>query len=145
MNIDENGIQMIEGFEGLRLTAYQDARDIWTIGYGHTGPDVKPGLTITREEAQAFLEQDVAKAMWAINQAVKVPLTQGEFDALSDFVYNAGIGAFGTSTLLKKLNAGDYAGAAAEFDKWDHAGARLCSGLLRRRQAETAEFSGVTA
>jgi lysozyme len=136
------GNTLTKGFESCKLIAYLDSRGIWTIGWGHTGSEVCKGLVWTQEQADAQLPKDEQIAIDAVNVLVKVPLTQGEFDALVDFVFNAGGGNFRGSTLLKKLNAGDYKGAAAEFDRWDHAGAQVVAGLLRRREAETQEFNG---
>jgi len=136
-----SGLSLTESFEGLELTAYQDQVGVWTIGYGHTGPDVTPGLTITQAQAQALLAQDVGGAVVCVNDAVTVSLTQNQFDALVDFVFNLGCAAFTGSTLLRDVNAGDFAGAATQFDRWDRAGGQVVAGLLRRRQAETAMFT----
>jgi len=136
-----NGLSVAESFEGLSLTAYQDQFGVWTIGYGHTGPDVTPGLTITRNQAQALLAQDVSSAAHCVNEAVTIALTQNEFDALVDLVLNIGAGNFKASTLLVDLNAGNLAAAANQFDRWDRAGGQVVAGLLRRRQAETAIFN----
>ncbi len=135
-----SGLALTELFEGCRLTAYQDVAGVWTIGYGHTGPDVSPGLTITQAQAAQLLQQDVASAAACVNQAVTVALNQDEFDALVDFVFNVGRGAFQGSTMMRDLNSGDFADAAGEFDKWDHAGGKVVAGLLRRREAEQALF-----
>jgi len=135
-----SGLALTEQFEGCRLTAYQDVVGVWTIGYGHTGPDVSPGLTITQDKAAQLLQQDVASAAACVNQAVSVALNQDEFDALVDFVFNVGRGAFQGSTMLRDLNSGDFADAAEQFDKWDHAGGKVVAGLLRRREAEQALF-----
>jgi len=140
MQYSKDGLHLTEQFEGLRLRSYQDIRGIWTVGYGHTGPDVHPGMVITFAQAEALLAQDVQHAADIINRVVTVPLTQGEFDALVDFTFNLGEGNFEKSTLHVKLNAGDYQGAAEEFEKWAHAGSEVVAGLLRRRQAEEAEF-----
>lgn len=136
----QNGLNLTEEFEGLRLTAYQDQVGVWTIGYGHTGSDVHAGLTITRDQANTLLMQDTASAAAAVNRLVTVALNQDEFDALVDFVFNLGQNAFAGSRLLRKLNAGDFVGAAAEFPKWDHAGGQVVPGLLRRREAEQQLF-----
>jgi lysozyme len=136
-----DGLALTEQFEGCKLTAYQDQVGVWTIGYGHTGPDVVAGLTITQQQAETLLAKDVSSAAACVNNVVAVQLSQDEFDALADFVFNLGAGAFEGSTLLRDLNAGDFAGAAAQFDAWDHAGGAVVAGLLRRRQAETALFS----
>jgi len=140
-----NGLSLTESFEGLVLTAYQDQVGVWTVGYGHTGSDVTPGLTITQEQAQDLLAQDVSGAVACVNNAVTVSLTQNQFDALVDFVFNLGCGAFTGSTLLRNLNAGDFAGAAAQFNRWDRAGGQVVAGLLRRRQAETALFTAANS
>ncbi len=134
------GLALTEQFEGLRLTAYQDSVGVWTIGYGHTGSDVHPGLTITQQQASDLLRKDVASAVATVNRLVSVPLTQNQFDALVDFVFNAGAGNFADSTLLRDLNAGNYAGAAAQFPRWVHAGNQILPGLVTRRNAEQALF-----
>jgi lysozyme len=141
MQYSQTGEQLTEQFEGCRFEAYQDVRGVWTIGYGHTA-GVAPGDACTQDQAEAWLQQDIQWAANAVKHYVTVALTQNEFDALTDFVFNLGIGNFSGSTLLRKLNAGDYAGAAAQFDLWDMAGGQVVAGLLRRRQAETAEFNG---
>lgn len=140
MTYSKSGLSFTECFEGCSLEAYQDSGGVWTIGYGHTGPTVKKGSTITKFQAEVYLVQDIMSASTTVNHLVNVPLTQGQFDALVDFVFNVGRGAFVESTLLSKLNQGDLDGAAAEFDKWDHVGGKIVAGLLRRRQAETEEF-----
>lgn len=139
MQISEKGIQLIESFESLRLESYQDVRGIWTIGYGST-LNVLPGMTITQEQAEQRLAQDLASAEAAVNVNVRVPLTQTQFDALCSFTFNCGNAAFKQSTLLRLLNQGDYAGAAEQFIRWDKAGGEVVAGLLRRRQAEIALF-----
>lgn len=135
------GLALTEKFEGLRLTAYQDPVGVWTIGYGHTGSDVVQGLTITEEQASILLAADVAWAVTCVNKAVKAAINQNQFDALVDFTFNLGCAAFSGSTLLRKLNAGDLAGAAAEFRRWNKAGGRVLAGLTKRRQAETDLFN----
>jgi len=141
MNYSQSGLKLTEQFEGCRLTAYQDIKGIWTIGYGHTGPHVYSGLSITQLQAEQFILNDIAHAVNCVNALVKVPLTQGEFDALCDFAFNVGCGALAGSTLLKLLNQSDYVGAAAQFVTWDHASGQVVAALLRRRQAETSEFN----
>ena len=103
--------------------------------------EVDGGQHATQEQADALLLQDVQNAVNHVNHLVTVTLTQSEFDALVDFAFNCGCGAFAGSTLLKLLNAGDYPGAAAQFDVWDHASGKVVAGLLRRREAETQEFA----
>jgi lysozyme len=139
------GIALTKQFEGLRLTAYQDSVGVWTIGHGHTGADVHPGLTITQSEASALLLKDMDNAVADVNRLVKVSLTQNQFDALVDFVFNAGAGNFSGSTLLRNLNAGNYAAAAAQFARWVHAGTQTRPGLVARRKAEQRLFLEVDA
>ncbi|HEX6992235.1 MAG TPA: lysozyme [Gemmatimonadales bacterium] len=140
--VPDSALALLREFEGCRLTAYQDVAGVWTIGYGHTGPDVQGGLTITQPQADDLLRADAQKAGDAVLACVSVPLTDGQYGALVSFVYNLGPGALAKSTLLRKLNAGDYAGAQGEFRKWCHAGGKFYAGLLRRRQAEAALFGG---
>jgi lysozyme len=102
---------------------------------------VREGLTITREQAEQLLLGDVSKAVATVNRVVTVDLTQDEFDALVDFTFNLGCSAFESSTLLKDLNKGDIAGAAAQFERFDHAGGKVVAGLLRRRTAEASLFA----
>lgn len=128
-------------FEGCKLIAYRDSKGVWTIGYGHT-LGVYAGMTCTQEQALAWLAQDMGWACAVVKRLVRVPLLQGEFDALVDFVFNAGSGNFATSTMLKLLNQNDFTGAAGEFEKWDLAGGKIIAGLLRRRLAEEKEFEG---
>ncbi|EOX8980492.1 lysozyme [Enterobacter hormaechei] len=139
MKTGMNGLHLITEYEGLRLQAYKCPADIWTIGYGHTA-GVSANDVITKEDALFFLRQDVAETEWAVSQYVHLPLTQNQFDALVSFAFNVGVGNFRTSTLLKKLNAGDYDGAAREFGRWIHAGGKALPGLVRRREAERALF-----
>ena len=147
MEYSKNGLHLTESFEGVRLSAYPDPAsggDPWTIGYGHTGSDVHSGLVITQEQAEELLMKDVQKAANDVKAKVTTDITQEEFDALVDFVFNCGAGNFNGSTLLKKINAGDMEGAAHEFEKWDMAAGKHMAGLLRRRHAEAQEFlSGI--
>jgi lysozyme len=142
MDYSEAGYALTEQFEGLRLQAYQDSVGVWTIGYGHTGPDVQPGMTITQAQAAALLQQDVASSVSCVNGAVTVDLQQNQFDALVDFAFNLGCGALRGSTLLKMVNAGDFAGAAGQFGRWVNAGGKPLPGLVKRRAAEAALFAG---
>ena len=139
MKTSNEGIRQIKRFEGLRLNAYRDCVGVPTIGYGHT-QGVKMGDAITEQQAEALLRQDLQPAEAAINTHVKVPLTQGQFDALASFVFNLGSAHFITSTLLGKINAGDKEGAAAEFSQWVHAGGKIISAFVERRAAERDMF-----
>jgi lysozyme len=133
------GTVLTEQFEGLSLVAYQDSKGVWTIGYGHT-LGVKAGMTCTKDEAQDWLIVDVKWAVSVVQNAVTTALTQDEFNALVDFVLNCGGAAFINSTLLTLLNQDDFAGAAAQFARWDEADGTVVAGLLRRRIAEQNEF-----
>jgi lysozyme len=143
MQISEYGLEQIRKHEGLRLVAYQDVAGVWTVGYGHT-TDVYPGQTIDRSTAEAMLALDVGTAADAVRRHVRVPLSQGQFDALVSWVFNLGEGKLASSTLLRKLNDGDYSGAAAEFPRWVLAGGEQQPGLVKRRKLERTMFeSGV--
>ena len=139
MEYSLDGLHLTESFESCRLQAYLDSAGVPTIGYGHTH-GVTLGMSCTQEEAEQWLQQDIQVAAQAVNGMVTVALTQPEFDALVDFAFNLGAGNLQKSTLLRLLNAGDYKGAAAEFEKWDRAGGKVMAGLLRRRQAEEQMF-----
>ena len=132
--------QAIKTAEGLRLTAYKDGGGVWTIGYGHTGAEVREGLTIPLSEAERLLTRDLRVAEGHVNSAVQVKLTQNQFDALVSFVYNVGGGAFKTSTLLKLLNAGDYEGAANQLPRWNKDNGKVVGGLTTRRHEERELF-----
>ena len=137
---------LIKHFEGCSLTAYPDPAtggEPWTIGYGHTGPEVHPGMTITQEKADQLLTEDAVRVGNQVAKYVHVPLDQCEFDALVAFVFNVGIGNFFKSTLLRKLNAGDYEGAAKELPKWDKAAGKVMAGLTKRREAEKELINAV--
>lgn len=122
-------------FEGCILTAYQDLAGVWTIGYGHTGKDVHAGLIWTQGQAEEALQHDWDAAQTLLGMYSPY-LTNGRQDALTDFVFNLGIGNYRTSTLCKCVNAGDWDQAKIEILKWDHSGGVVVSGLKRRREAE---------
>lgn len=146
ITMSPEGRKVLMYFEGLRLTAYQDITGVWTVGYGHTGPDVKPGTTITVDRAYELLEQRLAKEFVPGVLAVLTrSVRQHELDAMVDLAYNVGVGAFQKSTLVKKFNEGDRAGAADEFLRWDKAGGKSVLGLRRRRAADRALFLGASA
>ncbi|WP_442323775.1 lysozyme [Cernens ardua] len=135
----QRGLDLVENAEGLHLRAYQDGVGVWTIGYGHTR-GVRPGMVITAADAQAYLRSDLNAAERAVNTLVTVDINQNQFDALVDFTFNLGAGALAGSTLLRRLNDGDYDGAADEFGLWVHAGRKIELGLVKRRSAEKALF-----
>jgi GH24 family phage-related lysozyme (muramidase) len=144
MQTSDKGIALIKEFEGCKLTAYQDSVGVWTIGYGWTQPvDGKPirtGMTINQDTAERLLKTGLVSYENDVTRLVKVSLTQGQFDALVAFTYNLGARSLSTSTLLRKLNAGDYSGAADEFLRWNKAGGKVLNGLTRRRMAERQVF-----
>ncbi len=145
MQISVNGIEALKEHEGFRSKAYLDTGDVWTIGYGTTrigNIAVSKGMTCTIEQATQWLYADVGDAQTAINTLVKVPLEQHQFDALVSFVYNIGIGAFRSSTMLRLLNFGDYKGAAGQFKRWNKDNGRVIPGLVSRRSVEQSMFEG---
>jgi lysozyme len=144
-------INIVKHFEGLHrvtkdgmIEAYLCPANVWTIGYGRT-KGVQKGMQITREQAEQDLLDELVEYGNHVNRMVRVPLTQAQFDALTSFVFNLGPGNFQRSTLLRKLNAGDYDGAALEFGKWNKARVngqlQPLAGLTRRRTAEASLFS----
>jgi lysozyme len=142
MRLSARGLGLIKKFEGLRLTAYKCSANVDTIGYGHTGSDVYPGLKITEEEAQRLLEEDTISAQQCVSSFVTVKINQNEFDALVSFVFNVGSTAFINSTLLKLLNQkSSRIVVAAEFSRWVKAGSDVpVPGLVRRRAEEKKLF-----
>ncbi|UNE55084.1 lysozyme [Bartonella machadoae] len=138
--ISQEGLALIKQWEGLRLDAYLDKACVWTIGYGHTSkagePFVKKGMSITQEQAEEILCEDLKQFEKAVAKAVKVSLTDEQFAALVSFCYNVGTRAFYNSTLLKRLNQGDYASVPFELQKWNKAGGKVLKGLANRRAAE---------
>lgn len=134
------GRKLVEDFEGCELTAYIDAVGIITIGYGHTGPDVHAGLTITKEEAIDILIDDLKRFENVVNTYTTVDITQAMFDAMTSFAFNCGGDAFKNSTLLRLLNNKDYEGAAGQFSRWVNGNNGPLPGLVRRRAAEEELF-----
>ena len=141
--INDAGVRLVQEFEGCKLEAYPDpgtGGEPWTIGFGSTGPDIGPGTVWTQEEADARFVDDLTKFGDGVDRLVRVPLTDNQFAALVSFAYNVGLGALAGSTLLRKLNAGDYQGAADQLPRWNKAGGRVLPGLVRRRAAERDLF-----
>lgn len=146
-HVSKRGQDMLHKFEGYRAIAYPDpgtGGDPWTIGYGSTrypdGSPVEPGDTVTLAYAAEIFAHDLDKFTRSVLQAVEVPLTQNQLDALVSLTYNIGKNAFRRSTLLKTLNRGDYQGAADQFLVWRMAGGRVMDGLVNRRKAERKLF-----
>lgn len=138
-------IERIRQWEGLRLTPYRDAGGVWTVGYGHTGADVRPGRAITQATADALLRQDLGRFEAAVERAVAVPLTDGQFGALVSFAFNVGEAAFARSTLVLRLNGGDYDAVPAQLGRWVHVGGRRVQGLVNRRAAEAGLWASDAA
>jgi len=141
MRTSANGIELIKEFEGLEEKAYPDpgtGGDPWTIGYGHTGPDVYPGLVISKSRAEELLVQDLRRFEDAVETLIDVELNQNEFDALVSFTYNVGEGALGDSTLRRRLNAEEDKCPVfqQELPRWVNGGNGPMPGLVRRREAE---------
>ena len=144
-HINQEGFKLLTTFEGCELTAYDDGGGVWTIGYGHTGDDVYPELTISQTQAEELLREDLEKFESYVEDAVEVEIDDNQFSALVCFCFNVGPGTegFGGSTLLKLLNSGDYQGAADQFPVWNKVNGEPWPGLTRRRLAEQALFLGM--
>ena len=148
MNPSKACYDLIKQFEGFRAKAYLCPAGILTVGYGHTGTDVLPGMRVTEAQADEILKRDVAKFAAMVEKALTAKVSQGQFDALVSFCFNTGPGKAGVkdglitlkngnpSSLLRKTNSGDKLGAAAEFDKWTKANGQELRGLVARRDAE---------
>jgi lysozyme len=147
MRMSADGLALVKEFEGLRLKAYKCPAAVWTIGYGHTSaagaPIVSADMLISKENAEEILQRDMVQYEDGVRKLVTVGLTQGQFDALVDFAYNAGVGALQKSTLLKKVNAEKFDEVPAEFMKWTKGGGKELPGLVRRRRAEVKLWRGL--
>lgn len=139
-DIPEEAYDLVRDAEGLGLTAYPDSGGVVTIGFGHTGPDVKEGATITEETAERLFRQDMAAAARSVRQMVAVPLNPNQLGALTSWTFNLGAGTFRKSTLRKLVNAGDFDAASDEFLKWVWCGRARLPGLVKRREAERDLF-----
>ena len=135
MKTSPKGITLIKEFEGLRLKAYLCPGGVWTIGYGHTA-GVKPGMTITEEQAEQFLKEDLIVFEKAVNNQ-NLSINQNQFDALVSFTYNVGTGNFSSSTLLREVRMNPLDNSIMdEFLRWVYSKGRVLPGLQRRRLAE---------
>ena len=148
MHISDEGLELIKHFEGCptdeegNAVAYQDAVGVWTIGYGHT-KDVQEGDKWTKEKAEFMLWRELEDEYEVyINNYVHVPLNQQQFDALCSWVYNLGPANLKKSTLLRKLNNGEYKETPNQIKRWNKAGGKVLEGLVRRREAEALLFEG---
>lgn len=141
-----DGLAILQYFESCRLEAYWDADGkVWTIGWGDTGPDVVKGLRITQAEADQRLQRRLAREFVpGVLKALTRPVSQAQLDAMVDLAYNIGVSAFQGSTLVRLFNAGDQAGAAEQFPRWNKSGGKVLLGLRRRRAADSARFLGAS-
>ena len=139
MKISLEGLSLIKKFEGCKLQAYYCSGGVLTIGYGHTG-GVKETDVITQEEADKLLKGDVLRFEKYVEDNVKVELDQSQFDALVAWTFNLGVGNLKSSTMLKKLNNGEFESVPFEMRRWNKAGGKTLNGLIRRRQAESLLF-----
>lgn len=134
---------LIHEFEGCKLKAYQDPGGIWTIGWGHVGPEVHQGLIWTQDQADEAMQADMIHKGVGVTSLINgSPTTQNQFDALTDFAYNLGLGNLGSSTLLKMHRASQYAEVEQQFGRWIHQGSQVLEGLVKRRAAEAALYRG---
>lgn len=147
MKTSDKGLSLIKSFEGFRAKPYKCPAGVPTIGYGATYyPDGRrvtmQDKPVSEADATAMLRSMLASYEAGVNRYVSAPITQGQFDALVSFAYNVGLSALKSSTLLRLVNARDYAGAAAQFVRWNKAGGKVLPGLTRRREAERQMFVG---
>ena len=133
---------LIKKWEGLRLTAYQCSAGVWTIGYGSTGPGIAKGVKWTQAQADKRLDDDLRRFAGGVFAAVSRQATPEQLGAMISLAYNIGIGAFRSSTLLRKFNGGDVIGAGDQFLRWNRAGGKVIDGLTNRRRDELAVYSG---
>ncbi|ROR60582.1 UNVERIFIED_ORG: lysozyme [Providencia alcalifaciens] len=135
-------VSMIAYFEGMETKPYKDVVNVTTVCFGHTGADIIPTKTYTEAECLALLEKDLSKVRKGVDPLIKVDIDDNTRAAIYSFAYNVGIGAFARSTMLKKLNAGDIAGACNELKRWTYAGGKEWKGLITRREIENAVCLG---
>ena len=141
MNISNEGLSLIKKFEGCELNSYKCAAGVPTIGYGSTH-GIEMGMSISRARAEELLLEDIAKFEDHVNNNVKVPLNQNQFDAMVSWTFNLGGGNLKSSTLLKVLNDSDYTDVPNQIKRWNKANGKVLEGLIRRREAEALLFEG---
>jgi lysozyme len=141
MQISQEGLSLFKKFEGCELKAYHCAAGVPTIGYGSTH-GVTMDMEITQEEADKLLMEDVAKFEGSVTRAVKVPLSQNQYDAIVSWTFNLGPSNLSSSTMLRVLNEGEYDEVPSQIRRWNKAGGRVLEGLIRRRDAEALLFEG---
>ena len=134
---------LVPVFEGMRYKPYQDVAGVWTVCAGHTGPDIQQDKIYTQAECDALLENDLAIVAKGVDRLIRVDIPVYTRGAIYSFVYNTGLGAFSRSTLLRKLNAGDRAGACGEMKRWVFAGGKPWKGLMTRQEIEEVVCHGI--
>lgn len=139
MRLSDSGLTLLKSLESCGLAPYKDSKGVWTDGYGNTH-NVIPGVSISQDEADTMLLDNVIDTEQAISRLIKVDLTQNQFDALVIFAFNIGVTAFKNSTLLLMLNAGHYTDASEQFSVWDKCAGKTLLGLVRRRETEKELF-----
>lgn len=145
MSAVAHAVQLIKKYEGCRLSAYPDPAsggEPYTIGWGATGPGIAKGIRWTQRQADDRLAVDVDRFLKGVRSVLKKPASDAQLGAMTSLAYNIGVGAFRDSTLLRKFNAGDIAGAAEQFARWNRAGGRVMQGLSNRRADERRVFVG---
>jgi lysozyme len=141
VKVGARGLDLIKSFEKCRLVGYLPTKDdVPTIGWGHTGPEVRVGMVWTQAQADEALVKDIERVERAVEGCITVPLTQQEFDACVSLAYNIGTGAFKASTLARMLNDSNYDGAAEQFLRWNKQAGQVLAGLTRRREEERELF-----
>ncbi|MDG1285965.1 MAG: lysozyme [Rickettsiales bacterium] len=140
LSLTAQGLEFIKSKEGFSSGPYQDSAGVWTIGYGTTGDVYAYSAPVTVEQATNLMSQDLEQFHRELVALVNVPLKQNEYDALMSFIYNLGAHNLAGSTLLRKLNAGDYEAAAGQLTRWVYAGGTRIAGLVKRRKEEQATF-----
>ena len=156
MQMSENGLDLLKQWEGFKLQVYKDSAGLPTVGVGHLltkseltsgkitigGVPVEYATGLTNQQVTDLLGQDVTPAANAVNNGVKVPLNQNQFDALVSFTFNVGVGAFTASTLLKVLNQQQYEQVPTQLLRWTRAAGQVVQGLVNRRQNEIKLWNG---
>lgn len=140
MKTNADGLSLLKSFESCKLTAYRDVGGILTVGWGHCGPDVHEGLTITQEQADELLRQDLAKFEAGVTKLVTTPITSNQYSAMVCFAFNIGLGNLKTSLLLRCVNSGHPVDASKQFERWNKVKGVVVNGLTRRRIAERDLF-----
>lgn len=138
--VSNEGRRLIQNYESCRLKAYRDSNGIWTIGWGHTGPEVVQGLEWTQDKADQVFAADLGRFERAVENFLGQSATQGQFDAMVSLAYNIGTEGFRTSSVLRRFNSGDLKGSARAFALWIKDNDSIEEGLVYRRAAEIVRF-----